>query len=352
MDHPVPSCAHPGVRRAWPAGAARTAVRGLDAAAAMFPDISEFEDPPFRSHPVDWDALEAAYRVGEILGVAIRAGFGMVRADASFERNRSEARARCIPAIYYWFAYPAYNAADAEAKLFNEVVGQLAPGEAQALDIEDDPQAEPFLRGSGGRAWIERFLTLCASPQNATWWYTYPSLLYELGLTYLANTWPCWAAVYGGPVPAGAMAVQFTDAGSTPGVDGPCDQSRVLQGPLARWLTPSSSPAAPSSGGPLMALSDDQQAQLLEKVNVLHASWCTNQPAGNTDPQQITALDRFEEAYNLVKALPAPAPVDVDALAAKLADALVPHLPPGVDPATVAADIVARLGKDLTAPGA
>jgi len=45
-------------------------------------------------------------------------------------------------------------------------------------------------------------------------------------------------------------------------------------------------------------------------------------------------------------ALPAPA-VDVVALA----NALAPHLPPQTDPAVVAADVIERLGKDLSAAG-
>jgi len=47
-----------------------------------------------------------------------------------------------------------------------------------------------------------------------------------------------------------------------------------------------------------------------------------------------------------VASLAAP-PVDVVALA----NALAPHLPPQIDPAVVAAQVIERLGKDLSAAG-
>src|SRR5262245_14015529 len=101
----------------------------------MFPDISE------HNGAVDWDALETAYRGGVIEAVAIRAGFGTVRADNQFVLNQRQCRARGIPAIYYWFCYPAYNTPDAEAGMFNAIVGSLLAQEAMVGDFEDDPQA-------------------------------------------------------------------------------------------------------------------------------------------------------------------------------------------------------------------
>src|SRR5215472_7282928 len=200
----------------------------------MFPDISE------HNGIVDWGALEAAYRAGAIEAVAMRAGFGTVRADGQFSRNQSQCRARGIRAIYYWFCYPAYNSPAAEASMFNSIVGPLQPGEAMVGDFEDDPQARPFPRGQPGLDWARGFLSLLQSPHSATWWYTYPALLAAVGLQPLESMWPLWIADYGAGSDSAfspAIARQFTDCGSTPGVSGCSDQSRVLRPPLSQWLT-------------------------------------------------------------------------------------------------------------------
>lgn len=249
--HPVPLSAHPGAEaehaavlaaphRSWwtHAEPGRTLqaqlVGALAAGTPIFPDISE------HNGAVDWELLERAWRAGLILAVAMRAGFGTVRADKQFARNRDEARRRGIPAVFYWFCYSAYNSAAAEAAMFNRTVGPLRPGEAMAGDFEDDPNAKPFVRGAAGLRWCQDFLGALQSPRNATWGYSYPALISVIGLQPLWQTWPFWLADWGRtPDSAFGYAAlrQFTNCGSTPGVGGCCDQSRVLQGPLSRWLT-------------------------------------------------------------------------------------------------------------------
>src|SRR5215468_11000199 len=136
----------------------------------MFPDISEFQGT------VNWNALGGAFQTGQIEAVAMRAGFGTVRADRQFGRNQSECRARGIPAIYYWFNYPDTNSPDAEAAMFNATVGPLQANEAMCGDFEDDGP-HLFPRGQAGVDWAGRFLTLLEAPHTASWWYTYPFLL-------------------------------------------------------------------------------------------------------------------------------------------------------------------------------
>jgi GH25 family lysozyme M1 (1,4-beta-N-acetylmuramidase) len=199
----------------------------------MFPDISEFQGA------VDWDALGAAYIAGQIEAVAMRAGFGTVRADAQFARNQSECRARGIPAIYYWFNYPDTNLPEAEAAMFNSVVGPLQANEAMVGDFEDDG-AHLFPRGQAGVDWARAFLTAIEAPQNASWWYTYPYLLSVIPFQQLYGVWPFWIADYSATPDSAfsqAIARQFTNCGATPGVAGCCDQSRVLGAPLSQWLT-------------------------------------------------------------------------------------------------------------------
>jgi GH25 family lysozyme M1 (1,4-beta-N-acetylmuramidase) len=200
----------------------------------MFPDISEHQGV------VDWNALGAAHAAGTIEAVSMRAGFGTVRADTQFARNQAECRARGIPAIFYWFNYPTFNSPQAEAAMFNSVVGPLHPREAMMADFEDDAASNSvFPRGPAGVAWAKAFLSAVQAPQNATWFYTYTSLFQDVGMGPLLATWPFVWADYSSRTddPFGAIARQFTDCGVTPGVVGCCDQNRVMKGPLSRWLT-------------------------------------------------------------------------------------------------------------------
>jgi hypothetical protein len=257
---PVPGSAHPGVEAANAGVERRPAPAG---APNLFPDFSEFQGA------VGWSALGAAFAAGQLDAVAIRAGFGTVRADAQFATNQREARSRAIPVIYYWFTYPAYNTPAAEAAMFNATVGPLQPGEAMCGDFEDDPNANPFPRGEVGLQWCRDFLSALQAPVTATWWYTYPFLLSSVGLQPLIGTWPLWMADFSATPDsafAPAIARQFTDCGATPGIAGCSDQSRVLRPPLGQWLT-GGGPAPPTGEGDGMGfLSRDVTGDTLDEV--------------------------------------------------------------------------------------
>lgn len=282
-DHPVPTSAHPGVyavEHAVKRRLLRFLQRPLLAVGPeWFPDLSEFNGV------VDWNALGAAHAAGSISGVAIRAGFGTVRADRQFSANQAGARSHGIPAIYYWFNYPTYNTPQAEAAKFNSVVGPLGPGEAQCGDFEDDAPASIFPRGQAGADWAKAFLTALEAPQNASWWYTYPFLLSVIPFQELYGVWPFWLADYSA-TPDSAftapIARQFTDCGSTPGVSGCCDQSRVLKAPLSQWLT----------GGPEVLDPNDPIVQrLLAAVDKVNQLWqdtsATVDPVGHGTVGQV-----------------------------------------------------------------
>lgn len=362
MTHPEPRSAHPGVEQAHQHVSLITRGQvGTLAGPNWFPDVSEFNGP------VDWDALGAAYRAGQVSAVAIRAGFGTVRADRQFGANQAGARAQGIPAVYYWFCYPAYNLPSAEAGLFNYVVGPLLPGEAQAADFEDDPGANPFPRGQAGLDWARAFLTALAAPQNATWWYTYPFLLGAVGLQPLIGAWPFWLADYSA-TPDSAfgsiIARQFTDCGSTPGVGGCCDQSRVLQAPLSQWLT----------GGEGEDMTPEQDQRLADVLYLLlfgaaprFADPAQN-PMGWTTPDGKGHLTRAAEvlAANdgailadlgvekseidaMLAAVKAPAAIDAGAVATALATHPLTATLNDAERDEIAAHVLTHLAKDAAA---
>ena len=68
---------------------------------------------------LNWDAIDAAVKSGELGGVIIRAGYGTatgVQRDAQFIKNRDQARAKGIPRQFYMFAYPGRSGGNIQAQ--------------------------------------------------------------------------------------------------------------------------------------------------------------------------------------------------------------------------------------------
>ena len=152
----------------------------------VIPDISQFQGP------VNWDSIQRAYDSDAIGGVIIRAGWGVGGRDTQFQRNWAEAKSRNIRRWAYWFCYPSYNSAQAEANDFNSVVGPLQPGEGMAGDFENDPGALGW--PSNGLDWAREFLTVTGGPNYIPGFYGSPSFLQAHNLASLADTWWMWIA--------------------------------------------------------------------------------------------------------------------------------------------------------------
>src|SRR5579875_1398847 len=71
----------------------------------------------------------------------IREGFGTSRLDHQFVSNRDQARALNLPHGFYWYAYPEYDSAVAEATDFATWT-DWRPGELAVLDFEE-PVSNP-----------------------------------------------------------------------------------------------------------------------------------------------------------------------------------------------------------------
>jgi GH25 family lysozyme M1 (1,4-beta-N-acetylmuramidase) len=212
----------------------------------MIPDISEYQGG------VDWNALGAAYRAGQIEGIIIRAGFGTVRADHQLAVNQAGARAQGIPHLYYWFCYPGINSPEAEAAKFNAVVGQLQPGEGQVGDFENDPSLPRASQWpADGLAWARGFLTACGAPQSATGWYTSLGFARAHNLLPLGLSWWAWQAEYGPAQPTPGMNPvmwQYADNVPVPGINGPCDASKMIRGRFTDLVIPAApDPPTPPS---------------------------------------------------------------------------------------------------------
>lgn len=316
----------------------------------MFPDISEFQGA------VDWGALGAAYRAGQIEAIAIRAGFGTVRADHQFAANQAGARAHGIPAIYYWFNYPTFNTPQAEAAMFNSVVGPLGPAEAMCGDFEDDgASGSVFPRGQAGVDWAKAFLTAVEAPQNATWWYTYPFLLTVIPFSQLFGIWPFWLADYSTARDSAftvPIARQFTDCGSTPGVGGCCDQSRVLKAPLSQWLTPVPPPVPPppirSEETMVIRNPADGAVYVVDAAGARHIGGAEYAAWKQTPGYAEIPVDAATVAE--IPMVGAPPPVDVNALATALATHPLTATLSDAERDAVATHVLQHLSKD-TAPG-
>lgn len=187
----------------------------------MIVDISQFQGT------IDWDALGSTNPEA----VIIRAGFGVGGRDTQFNRNWQEAKNRGIKRIAYWFCYPAYNTAQAEAAAFNSVVGlPLAADEGMAGDFENDPGAQPWPQNA--YSWGEEFLSLVGGPNYIPGFYGAPSFLQSHSLAGLADTWWMWIADWAVQTPntlgKKASLWQFTDCASIAGVSGCVDASYPL----------------------------------------------------------------------------------------------------------------------------
>jgi len=202
------------------------------------PDVSE------HNGVVDWDRLAAAGPDA----VIIRAGFGTVRADLQFARNWAEARRVGLRRIAYWFCYPAYNAAAAEAEMARSVV-PLLPGDGLMGDFENDPNARPW--PSNGLAWAESFLLAWAPAGYDPLWYASPAFIREHGLAGLSPHFPLCLAQWGVSTPdtmgLRTLLWQYTDCATTPGVTGYCDRSVALADLAPLFI--GGAPAPPDSGG-------------------------------------------------------------------------------------------------------
>jgi hypothetical protein len=146
-----------------------------------------------------------------------------------------------------------------------------------------------------------------------------------VGMRPLLATWPFVWADYSARQddPFGAIARQFTDCGSTPGVAGCCDQNRVLKPPLSQWLT----------GGNqfLMALTDQQQRDLyvacvenmLPAVARMDARLNVNMADGQLAADLTTikgSLDALKVQIGSLQVPPANLQPVLDAIAALKAD--------------------------------
>lgn len=192
---------------------------------------------------VNWDALAASNPEA----VIIRAGWGVGGRDTQFQSNWSQAKARGIKRIAYWFCYPAYNSPQAEANDFNAVVGPLGPGEGMAGDFENDPGALAW--PSNGLGWAQQFLTTTGGPNYIPGFYGSPSFLESHNLVSLADTWWLWIADWyvDSPNTMGKQGSlwQYTDCGSIPGISG-CVDCNYPMVPVGNLVVPGAGDPPPA----------------------------------------------------------------------------------------------------------
>lgn len=88
---------------------------------------------------VNWDALEAEYKAGNIGFVIARAGYGSGTVDLQWQRNYYQASKRGIPIGAYWYAYWGKGNPVQEAEAFLATVDGCVLSMGIWYDVEYEP---------------------------------------------------------------------------------------------------------------------------------------------------------------------------------------------------------------------
>lgn len=227
------------------------------------------------------------------------------RVDPRWQANRAGATAAGVPVGAYHFARPGrVSAADSARHHLRHA--HPADGEiVSALDLEDtDLSARDTTR------WALEWLAIVEEATAAVpIVYTGPGFTAtHLHPDPALGRYPLWVAHYTTraqprlPKPwTSWLWWQHTDKGTVAGISGGVDTNRFTAPPPLVGATPT-----PEPGGFLMALSDDEQRELLEKVRAtdLRVTELQREVVGEVDDQGQSRQDRFakriDEALRLL----------------------------------------------------
>lgn len=272
-------------------------------------DVSEWQGS------IDWPAYAKA-RQAAIVRVSVD-----LRADRTMPGRRDELR-RSGVRVRGWYHYLTGSDARAQARIFAAQVGSLQPGEFAVLDVEEPTLPDPVGAARAFLAEAERLLgATCWIYSGAYFWRDRLRSGKDLGPR------PLWVAAYGQAEPAAGQVLWQHTSGSTehPGMPGPVDCS-IFHGSIDQLY-------ALTTGGADVPLTDAEISRIADTVVERVA-------IDSTHPYTISATGAATAAR-------------LDALAkavAALAGQVSKVAAGGVDPAAVAALVVAELGDRLQTP--
>jgi GH25 family lysozyme M1 (1,4-beta-N-acetylmuramidase) len=297
-------------------------------------DVSHFQQFP------NWPQVKASGRDFAVL----KATEGVGYVDASFAANRKAAHAAGLIVGLYHFARAGDPAA--EAAYFVRTVGTLQPGEFLVLDWE--------VPGANPPAWCRQWLDAVYAATGVR------PLIYMNSTAMNASNWSTvaadtglWLARYDGSTTqpsvswwAAAAMKQYSSSGTVPGIAGPCDVD-VFFGTTQQLLAYGKGGSNPGPGGFLMALTDQQQADIAYQVAQVYNAMFSGGPSmpGGLPLPQATAQAVWQsvvtraDASGKLQQIPA---------IQELADAKTAALA-AADPAAIAAAIVGKLPAEQAA---
>lgn len=215
-------------------------------------DISKWQDA------IDWDALEAAYKAGQVDFVIMRAGYGYATTDPRFEGYYREATARGIPCGAYWYAYWGAGTPTQEATAFLAAVASKTFAYGLWYDVEYEASITGLDKTTRTTKALEALDALQASGRYVGLYASTDMINNRMDYSRLA-AYDIWVAQYASKctckMPYGIW--QYTSSGSTAGISGRVDQDRaykdypaIVVGKLATGATAPAIPNVPDEPTP------------------------------------------------------------------------------------------------------
>ena len=179
---------------------------------------------------INWNALEAAYKAGQVDFIIMRAGYGYATTDPRFEEYYREATARGIPCGAYWYAYWSAGTPTQEAGAFLRVVEGKTFTYGLWYDVEYETSITSLDKTTRTNKTLEALGVLQASGRYVGLYASTDMINNRLDYSRLA-AYDIWVAQYANKctckMPYGIW--QYTSSGSTPGISGRVDQDRAYK---------------------------------------------------------------------------------------------------------------------------
>lgn len=179
---------------------------------------------------IDWEALEAAHKAGQVDFIIMRAGYGYATIDPLLEGYYREATARGIPCGAYWYSYWSKGTPAQEAGAFLAAVSGKNLQYGLWLDVEYEKSITSLDKTTRTSMTLEGLATLATSGRYVGLYASTDMINNRMEYSRL-SAYDIWVAQYASKctckMPYGIW--QYTSSGSTAGISGRVDQDRAYK---------------------------------------------------------------------------------------------------------------------------